>query len=259
MNTTRGKWKGWDVVHCFAGENVLTVGISAGPRIVSFTHNNGNNILYEDHTGFKVGEWCMYGGHRFTIAPEDEDSYYPDNVPCNVKCDDNLVQVHSAQRSNGLVLSLVIRGSDEGVFTIDHVLSNQGSTTWNGALWAITCVRRSDWLEALCETAHIHFWPGTDPSKWKQSNQKLSVAEGHFRGKAGWYRAFPEMTVTGQQGVFKISNPDNTAQALCIDNGCNTEIFVCAHYAELETLSEQYAVAPGAYVTHQQQWAFKPV
>lgn len=259
MNVSFIKWKNWDAVKCSVGQATLIAGVSAGPRILSFHYNNGENILYEDHTGFGVGEWLMYGGHRFTIAPENEDSYYADNAPCEVKLDSSAVRISARQRFNGLLLSLVIRPSLQEGFYIDHVLQNNGLLNWQGALWAITCVPRSHTLSGACQTAHIHFWPGSDTSKWKLNNGKVHVKTGNFRGKIGWYNNPPVLTALSPQGEFTISSPDATVPALCVDNGSNSEIFVCSHWAELETLSEKFLVSPGAWVSHRQHWQFKPV
>lgn len=258
MNVSFIKWKSWDAVKCTIGQNVLVIGVSAGPRILSLSYNNGENILYEDHTGFCVGEWLMHGGHRFTIAPENEDSYYPDNEPCNVKLENSALHIAAARRLNGLVLSLVISESPEEGFYIDHVLVNGGSMDWVGALWAITCVPRSHLLTGSCETKEIHFWPGTDASKWKQAHGKVGVEYGNFRGKGGWYSASPKLMAIAQHVAFTISSPVTPAPECCVDNNSNVEIFVCSDWAELETLSEKFLVAPGDTVFHRQRWQLQP-
>jgi hypothetical protein len=258
MNVSFVQWKDWNAVKCVAGENTLIAGISAGPRILSFSYDGGENMLYEDHTGFRVGEWRMYGGHRVTIAPESDASYYPDNEPCEITMADAAIHIAAKQRSNGLVLSLVISESLQG-FCIDHVLVNGGTLDWEGALWAITCVPRAHVLFGMCETSRINFWPGTDASKWKQADGRISVDDGAFRGKTGWYAASPELVAISPQGQLTISSPCISAPGLCVDNGSNTEIFVCPYYAELETLGEKLLVAPGSTIVHRQYWQLKPL
>ncbi|MGN6618990.1 MAG: hypothetical protein ACTHJ5_17575, partial [Ilyomonas sp.] len=159
------------------------------------------------------------------------------------------------QRLNGIRLSITISMSakKEG-FDILHTLENDGSANWEGALWAITCVPRSAQLFALCDTSALYFWPGTDTSNWENASEQLTVKPGPFRGKIGWYSKFPELKAIQQQSVFIITNPDLSNPDLCIDNGSNTEIFVCADYAELETLSEKLVVAPRESIHHLQYW-----
>ncbi len=258
MNVSFERWKHWDAIKCTAGRNTLVIGISAGPRILSFSCDGGENMLYEDHTDFGIGTWRMHGGHRFTIAPERDESYEPDNESCEVTIEDKAIHVTAGQRSNGLILSLAICESLQGGFYIDHVLLNNGSMDWEGALWAISCVPRASSLFASCNTGNINFWPGTDISKWKRSDGQLTVAGGDFKGKAGWYSAAPELTAIGRAGKFTVTSPDKTIPGLCVDNGSNVEVFVCAGWAELETLSEKYILAPGDSATHRQHWQLQP-
>lgn len=254
MNVSFVKWKNQNAIACTIGQSTLLTGLSAGPRILSLSYGTGENILFEDYTNFGVGEWLMYGGHRFTTAPENEDSYYPDNEPCEVKLTGSAVCISARQRLNGLQLSLIISRSVQGGFYIDHVLRNNGLLDWQGALWAITCVPRSHVVSGVCETGHINFWPGTDALQWKLSDGKLCVADGDFRGKVGWYSAFPELTAAGRQAQLTIKSPDMSVPELCVDNYSNAEIFVCPYWAELETLSQKVRVAPGASATHRQHW-----
>ncbi|PVD53579.1 hypothetical protein DC498_03410 [Terrimonas sp.] len=256
MNVSFEKWKHWNAVTCTVGQNTMVIGISAGPRILALRYNDGGNILYEDHTGFGVGAWQMHGGHRFTIAPENDDSYHPDNDPCEVTIEDTAIHITAKQRLNGLALSLVINASPQGGFYVDHLLVNKGSTDWEGALWAITCIPRSHVLSGSCTTNTISFWPGTDASKWKHADGRVTVEDGYFRGKAGWYSAAPELTAISHEGRLTITSPDKTVPELCVDNGSNVEMFVCAGWAELETLSKKYIVKPGGSVAHRQHWQF---
>ena len=62
MNVSFEKWKDWNAVTCTVGQNTMVIGISAGPRILALRYNDGENILYEDHTGFGAGAWQMHGG-----------------------------------------------------------------------------------------------------------------------------------------------------------------------------------------------------
>ncbi|HRO47078.1 hypothetical protein [Agriterribacter sp.] len=255
MTITFVKWHDWDAVQCTAGQYELIAGISAGPRILSVSHEGGKNLLYEDDTDFRVGEWRIYGGHRFTTAPESADSYYPDNDPCDVTINDSKLQISAKQKSNGTRLSMVISNtSGEEGFEIQHILENNGKEEWSGALWAITCVPRSAQLLASCATENIHFWPGTDPAQWQRVNNQMTVKQGGFRGKAGWHNGHPLLTAVQQQGTLVISSPGLSIPEACVDNGCNTEVFVCKDFMELETLSERIWVAPGESAVHMQRW-----
>lgn len=260
MTITFEKWNNWDAVKCTAGQHELIAGVSAGPRILSVSHKGNSNLLYEDGTDFRVGEWRIYGGHRFTVAPESADSYYPDNEPCDVKIIDSKLQISAKQRPDGTRLSIVIgSGPEEEGFEIQHILENNGDNEWSGALWAITCVPRIARVLASSIAGDIHYWPGTDPAQWQQVNKHITVNPGNFRGKAGWYSEHPLLTAVQPQGTLIINSPGLSIPEACVDNGCNTEVFVCADFAELETLSERIVVAPGESACHLQRWRLQAV
>lgn len=255
MNFSFVKWNNWDAVKCSTDQYELIAGISAGPRILSLSRAGDSNLLYEDYTDFRVGEWRIYGGHRFTVAPESADSYYPDNESCDVKIIDSALHISAKQRPDGARLSLSIGAiSGQEGFEIRHMLENNGNEEWTGALWAITCVPRSAQLLVSCITPVIHFWPGTDPAQWQRLNRQVTVKPGNFRGKAGWHCQHPVLTAVQQQGTLVVDSPGLSVPEACVDNGCNTEVFVCAHFAELETLSERIFVAPGKSASHLQGW-----
>jgi hypothetical protein len=63
-----------------------------GPRLLSLRFAGGENQLYEEDSGFMVGAWRLYGGHRFTVAPESEASYAPENKPSQVRVEHGALQ-----------------------------------------------------------------------------------------------------------------------------------------------------------------------
>ena len=255
MKFTKKKWNDWEVVKCETGSLEMLIGISAGPRIVSVGQAGGTNLLYKDSTNFQVGDWRIYGGHRLTIAPENADSYYPDNDPCEVEIENSILKVSSKQRSSGIRLSMVVsENAAPGTgFTIKHVIENNGKGDWSGALWAITCVPRSSIISAFCEVPDLHFWPGTDPSNWQQANNHVTIKPGNYRGKAGWYNNHVLLTSKLQEGSLKICSLQASAPN-SFDKSSNVEIFVCPAFVELETLSGDLIVHPGQSASHLQQW-----
>ena len=233
----------------------LVITTSMGPRILSLKHKGGENLLYEDQTGFGVDEWCLYGGHRFTIAPETEKSYYPDNSPCKVGISDKRLRISAPVRKDGIRLSMEVSTSNsfEG-FEILHHLENLGTTNWSGALWAITCIPRCFNIFASCKTDRIQYWPGANPENWDQSGGLITVRPGDFREKIGWFEAGGWLSASGGKSTLKIHNTGKAEAADCVDGGCNLEIFVCRHWTELETLGSVLNVPPGASATHLQYW-----
>ncbi|WP_346319207.1 hypothetical protein [Chitinophaga sp. YIM B06452] len=239
-----------DTVKLYAGNTEMVIGVSMGPRILSLRRNGGENLLYEDHTGFKVGEWKMYGGHRFTVAPETAASYYPDNSACEVSATGTGLLIRAPQRHDGIRLSMEITASPAEGFNIRHILENNGSSAWHGALWAITCVPRTANLLARCSFSKVDYWPGTAPENWKLAADLMVPLPGQHRGKTGWHEDAGWLAAIQPSGTLIICNNDHGTEK--VNN--NLEIFVCKDYAELETLGPQQTIAPGCSAGHLQQW-----
>ena len=255
MNLSSVRWNGHEAIKIISGYCELIIGTSLGPRILSLKYGNGNNLLYEDATGFGVGEWRLYGGHRFTIAPETESSYYPDNEVCSVNTTEETVIIAAPLRTDGLRLSIKVSEASKGRgFELHHILENHGNTTWTGALWAITCVPRSSYVEASCSTNNIHYWPGTDSANWLVSEGFMYVRPGDFRGKTGWHESQGWLSAKGAGAKLIIHHHEETAAADCVDDGCNLEIFACKDWIELETLGKRLTVPPGGSAQHLQHW-----
>lgn len=254
------KWYDWDAVKYSVGYKELIIGISAGPRILSASIKDNENLLYLDKTDLKVGNWRMYGGHRFTLAPESPESYYPDNDYCEVEMINNKLVVTSPKRPSGLQLSIELsQKPKKNTIEINHTLYNHGNTVWNGALWAITCVPRFSKVFAYCETDKINFWPDTNPSNWEMGDKYVRVKDGSFRGKAGWHTQNPKLFSVQEKGVLAVRNSDESSPNECVDNGSNVEIFVCSNYIELETLSKKINLLPKKSSSHLQRWQlFEP-
>ncbi len=255
MIMDRVQWRDWAAIRCVAGACELIVGVSAGPRILSLRRNGGENLLYLDTTNFRVGEWRLHGGHRFTVAPEGAESYAPDNAPCDVMLDDSELRVAAAWGVNGMQRTIVIRAALDGDgFDIEHVLSNDGSNSWNGALWAITCVPNELGIFAPISDSRIHFWPGTDESCFSVGIDSLRAQAVGAPSKAGWHSRDAWIASCQSDATLVVHCPQPAPLEQCVDGGCNVEVFICPNYAELETLSGALTLAPGESASHLQRW-----
>ncbi|HTE22936.1 hypothetical protein [Flavitalea sp.] len=255
MNLNYVTWKNCKAARITTTHCELIIGLSAGPRILSLTYNGGANLLYEDATGFGVGEWRLYGGHRFTIAPENDSSYYPDNETCSVNIAGELAIISAPIRTDELRLSIKVSVLAGGSgFELVHILENYGSIAWSGALWAITCIPGSANITASCSTENIVYWPGTESRNWPSSDGFMVVKPGDFRGKAGWHESQGWLSAGQDGGKLIIQHQEKTEPADCVDNGCNLEIFACKDWIELETLGAMVSVASGGFTQHAQHW-----
>jgi len=259
MKMQRVRWEDWDAVRCWAGDCELIVGTSAGPRILSVRRGTGPNLLYRDPKDFRVGDWRLYGGHRFTVAPESPASYTPDNEPCTVEATGLQLRVAAPCGPDGTRRALVIGASADGAgFEVRHVLENQGRRDWHGALWAITCVPQAGRVMAPRTHPHVHFWPGTAREHWEIAPEYIAVTPNGLRGKAGWHSDAGWVASVQRDGTLVVHCPEAPRRAACVDDGCNVEVFVCSDYAELETLSGKITLPPAGHATHLQHWRILP-
>ena len=260
MKIISGTYKDWEAIYCYGEDCTLIVGVSRGPRILYFSYSDGPNLLYQDHTRFHVGDWYLYGGHRFTIAPESDRSYFPDPEPCKVSITQEALLVETARAPEGIRKSIRITlnnsrngGSGKG-FDIAHILTNNGTDPWEGALWAITCVPAAGSIQSKIMGGEVQVWPGTKRGLWQLDGDGILVLPDGSRGKIGWYNNNPEITNVTPQYQFTIRAEVAATRSQCVDGGCNLELFFCQDYYELETLSGLTVLAPGHTVSHTQQW-----
>jgi hypothetical protein len=143
MKIERIHYRGWpEAYRCALGPVELVVVTSIGPRILSLRLEGGENVLYEDETGFGVGAWRLYGGHRFVTAPENSGTYTPDNRPCEAQASHGRLQIRQPPDAEGLQKTLTIGpGLSGSGFEIVHGIANRNRRVWHGALWACTCVK----------------------------------------------------------------------------------------------------------------------
>ncbi|MBL9215906.1 MAG: hypothetical protein JNG83_10565 [Opitutaceae bacterium] len=255
MKTDRTRWHGWDAVRCVAGDCELLVGVSTGPRILSLRRGDGDNVLYRDTTDFGVGDWRLYGGHRFTVAPEEDRSYVPDNARCGVEVADGELRVAAPAGPDGTRRHLVIRAAEDGAgFDLRHVLVNGGREPWQGALWAITCVPHAAQVVAPRGPTPLRFWPGIEAVAWQLAPGYVALTPNRARGKIGWYSQAGWLASLQREATLVIHSPDIPPEADCVDGGCNVELFTCSDYVELETLGGRVTLPPGGHTEHRQRW-----
>ncbi len=93
MNPEIISYHGWNKTLRLSNSHVqLVVTTDVGPRILVYKTPTGENVLktFDNQLGStNEEEWCIRGGHRLWIAPEDEViSYHLDNGPVTWRQDD---------------------------------------------------------------------------------------------------------------------------------------------------------------------------
>jgi len=255
----RSRWP--EAYRCTAGPAELTIVTSMGPRIVSLRLNGGENLLYEDATDFKVGDWRLGGGHRFTVAPESEGSYVPDNQRCEVELQGGGLWVQQLL-GDGLLRRLEITPNPEcNGFILRHVLRNCRAETWRGAPWAITCVPPSGRVVIPLPNGPAHFWnppgahyAGASSSQWQSCDDCFVVLPQGQKGKVGRYSELGWLAWLLPELSFVIRGPARDLKQTYPDDGCNLEVYTCADYVELETLGPLATLLPGQKLVHLERW-----
>jgi hypothetical protein len=266
MRVERICYRGWpETWRCTCGPLELIVLTSMGPRILSLRLDGGENFLYEDTTGFTVGAWLLCGGHRFTTAPESDASYQPDNQPCHVSCGRGRLTV-CQQLDDGLRRGLEITPHPGGAgFVLRHRLLNCGTESWHGAPWAITCVPSAGRVVVSGEHRAARFWTVPGERYADASSPQWQAADGCFvveprgrKGKVGLQSGPGWLAWLGADSTFVIRGPGRVSHASYPDEGCNVEVYTCAHYLELETLGPLTSLPPGKELVHVETWQVFP-
>ena len=248
----------------------LIISLSYGIRIGHFSLCGEQNVFFEqpaDMTDLTTPQgWRHWGGHRFWVAPETEESYYPDNASISYAVEDESILLMQ-QEDPWLHVKKSIRillGADASVQVV-HRLENTGTEARTCSLWAITAlagggtehipVRRND--SVYQPMYHISLWNDTDPSDprvvYTPEEIRLTHTPDPREFKMGihhpsgpvWY----ENNGVTFQKAFSID--PNTVYA---DNNVSFETFLCAHMVELESLSPLMTIPVGQTREHTEVW-----
>ena len=263
-------YRGWtEAYRCTVGPVELVVVTAIGPRILWLRFRGGENWLHEDATDLRVGAWRLYGGHRFTTAPECAASYVPDNDPCRVTEEDGGLILVQPNAPDGLEKALRVQAGPGGSgFELVHVLRNTCPQPWRGASWSIT---------AFTATGRVVVPWGSGTDQWRTQMVRYLVHAGspyanatsrqwqpaadHFviepvgeRGKVSLYTDRGWLALLRTDGTFVKHCPAVAPESDCPYGGCNAEVFVGPDYVELETLGRLTTLAPGQEVHHVERW-----
>ena len=167
---------------CVSLENLsirLLITQSVGPRVLSLSFNDGENIMAELPDAILncpgSGLFHAYGGHRLWHAPEEPGrTYLPDDFPVEiVPMENGYLVTQDVETQTGLQKSMEIcLQGDAPKVVITHRLSNHGLWPVTCAPWAITQLKTGGVavLPQSCEgtgvlpNRSLALWPYTNPS-----------------------------------------------------------------------------------------------
>jgi len=251
---------------------------NAGPRIVGFRlRGSDKNLLAETPgEGWKTahGEYRLYGGHRLWYAPEQPDlTGFPDNDALLVEPLPNGVElVQAVERITGLRRALRVELEPDGrEAKLTHRLENQSSCEMEIAPWAITMLPLGGTVilpqanaplgNGYLPNRNLVLWPY---ARW--DDPRVIVKEDHLlvrgedRGqllKIGYYNPYGWAAYWHAETLF-CKRFAVLPGANYPDRGCNLEVYINSHYAEMESLGPLERVQPGKCVSLVETWEALP-
>jgi hypothetical protein len=249
----------------------LLLSRSIGPRILSLSFSDGENLLAElpnfvtDCPG--VGTYHFYGGHRLWHSPEEPSrTYLPDDSPVEiVPVKNGLLVTQNVEAQTGMQKFMEVRlPSDRAQVVITHRLTNQGLWPLTCAPWAITQFKTGG--VAILPQTHeetgvlpnrsLTLWPYTNMSDpnvtWGQhfilvrANMETPFKVG-FPNPRGWLAYW-------LNGTLFVKHAKYDAKYAYFDFGSSSECYCNNEFLELETMSPIETIEPGGFVTHVETW-----
>ncbi len=247
------------------------VALDFGIRVVHLSAAGCENLYYtqpEDRSdGFSTPDgWLLYGGHRMWLAPESDDSYYPDNSPVTFAVEENAVTFTQlpdpvmglekqlrlvltdggirAEHSHKNITDRPIIGASWGVNTLDG--GGRAEIPFLGAPAGDYTPRRvvSLWADTNLHDPRLHFDREHLTATYMDVEGYLKLGIYSKAGKAEFYNKGQKFTL----GFAVLPMEDLP------DGGCNFELYMCRKFVELEPLGASAIIAPGQCASHWETW-----
>jgi len=264
------------------GKTELILTLDVGPRILFGAPIGGKNLFAEipEQLG-KKGEktWQIRGGHRFWTAPENDESYSPDNEPVTYRAADRAIEITSPATPFGWQKTLHLAAQGEGAYTVTHTLRNVGKTPLDATPWALSVMAPGG--TAIVPQPEPKLHPGDLPPGTPftnddfQANRRLvlwkytHLTDPRLRAEPEyWFVEQRPNTTSFKLGLFfrdgwvayQLGNAYFAKTVPVIeganypDDGCNFELFTNHSILELETLAPLAPLPPGQSRTHVENW-----
>jgi len=271
LEIERTEFLGWkDAYRLRLGEAEMVVVTEIGPRILGLSVAGGPNLLYVDQATAGKGqgdtEWHIYGGARIWVAPESQDTYAPDNSPCEVEVSDGVFTAlaPTAERTQ-LQKRLTVSGQGDR-FVLEMGVTNRGNVLYSGAVWAIACVVPTGalafpwgrggtwdqkkicywncWMEHTSDVTSSQYRPGPDMFRIVPTGEEGKVGTAAPEGWIAYCR--DEATFIKQHCVIPNANYP--------DDNCSQQMYTCPDFIEMETLTPMTIFYPGEEIVHHEVW-----
>jgi hypothetical protein len=281
MEVKQIDYRGWKNAYKISNHTVeLIVTADVGPRILFYGLEGENEFCELSEECGKTGGTGkrLYGGHRLWLAPENDETFFPDNGPVEVDVGTQYAKFRAPveKRDDGtavqkeIELELGVSGTN---VRITHRVRNCGDRNVSASLWAITMLREggraivplSPDPEISKEGCRPHcslaLWPGTnlmDPRLHLGRRHVEMIANSDLRSTS----FFQKIGVHNAAGWAAYTNANHVflKRATCVpgmfytDLNSNIELYVQPGFLELETLGPYTVLAPGELCEHVEDW-----
>ncbi|MDO8589617.1 MAG: hypothetical protein Q7T82_21540 [Armatimonadota bacterium] len=282
------EYGGWpNCIRLTNGTVELVATTDVGPRIIRYGFVGQDNEFHEAASDMgKIGgdEWRGYGGHRLWHAPEAKPrTYFPDNSPVRFEMNsDTLRLTQEVEPTTGMQKEIAMTTPGEnGHVRVTHKITNTNLWPVEFAPWALTVMHGGGKAifpqEPYSPHPDIPDYPGQkiDPKYYLPARNlimwsytKLSDPRWVYTDKYLLLKQDPKaerpqkIGMSNRQGWAAYARNGHlfvkTSQyqegAVYPDGGCSFETFTNADMLEVETLGPVVNLAPGAGVTHIEDW-----
>lgn len=251
----------------------LIIPLDYGIRVAHFGFIDEENIFYCQPKMMKEltteEGWRLRGGHRLWLAPEQEDTYYPDNQPVSYEIQGEEIVITQAIESwTRVQKSMRISFDTEACVHITHRIENCGENAITRSLWCVSVVAPggTEYIslghqEGSPKHWHrISWWDHTCLGDVRAKYEKEEIIIQHLpiddRYKIGLAHPVGPVKYINQGIVFEKEyefHPEMTYP----DGDVSFETFFCRYMAEIESLSPLYTLAPGESAEHTETWRLR--
>jgi hypothetical protein len=251
-----------------------------GPRLAFFGKPDGENLLFWAPHAHGRKEWKLHGGHRVWAtrpgADECEETYRPDNEPCEVETfRDGFALIGALDPSNGVRRGVRVRRLSDDRLEVDNFVQNAGEMLYSAGVWALTCTAP--------RAGTVYAAPLGDGSAWDYS---AIITFGQWAGHVGGFDD-PQFSLKRDLFVVRPHGKENKRMLLCPRGimamsdpargvtfakkmdyvrgasyplGANLAFYVGPgnFMVEMETMGAEITLRPGEVAHNVETWALAP-
>ncbi len=253
------------------GEILVGVALDYGIRVRHLSLKGMENLFYQQPADLSDGfgtpdTWKLRGGHRLWLAPECDDSYYPDDVPVSYTLrEDGVLIQQEVEPPLGIQKTLDISFREDGTILLTHNFYNRNDHPIDGASWGVNSLDGCGQIEIGFSAGKGGYAPKRVISLWGDTNladPRLTIEKDRILAR---YLPIAPYFKIGLYSADGIATLESKGQRLTIgydapqihqlpDRGCNFELFLSKRFLEMETLGPVTHILPGQSATHCERW-----